>query len=113
MYSNPVAPSPVVALNRAVAVAMHQGAERGLALVDDLFAQNLLLDYHLAYAARADFCRRLGRVEEARAAYQRALDLAVQAPEGRFLQRRRRAHAYVRQISGSQLNSLLKVVERT
>lgn len=82
------APSPVVALNRAVAVAMHQGAEHGLALVDDLFAQGLLLDYHLAHAARADFRRRLGRVDEARAAYQQALDLAVQAPERRFLQRR-------------------------
>ena len=81
-------PSPVVALNRAVAVAMHQGAEQGLALVDDLFTQGLLLDYHLAHAARADFCRRLGRDDEARVAYERALALAVQAPERRFLERR-------------------------
>lgn len=81
-------PSPIVALNRAVAVAMHQGPEQGLALVDELFTQGLLLDYHLAHAARADLCRRLGRRDEARAAYQRALALAAQAPERRFLERR-------------------------
>lgn len=81
-------PSPIVALYRAVAVAMHQGPEQGLALVDDLFTQGLLLDYHLAHAARADLCRRLGRRDEARAAYQRALALAAQAPERRFLERR-------------------------
>lgn len=81
-------PSPIVALNRAVAVAMHQGPEQGLALVDDLFTQGLLLDYHLAHAARADLCRRLGRRDEARAAYERALALAAQAPERRFLERR-------------------------
>ena len=83
-----VVPSPVVALNRAVAVAMHQGPEQGLALVDELFTQGLLRDYHLAHAARADFCRRLGRHDEARAAYKRALELATQAPERRFLERR-------------------------
>jgi RNA polymerase sigma-70 factor (ECF subfamily) len=87
-----VAPSPVVALNRAVAVAMRDGAAAGLALVDALLADRasgaLLRDYHLAHAARADLCRRLGRAAEARAAYERALALAGQAPERRFLARR-------------------------
>src|SRR5690606_19943156 len=83
-----VVPSPVVSLNRAVAVAMHQGAEHGITLVDELLTQGLLLDYHLAHAARADFCRRLGRHDEARAAYKRALELATQVPEQRFLERR-------------------------
>jgi RNA polymerase sigma-70 factor (ECF subfamily) len=81
-------PSPVVELNRAVAVAMRDGPEAGLALVDGLFAAGELDDYHLAHAARADFCRRLGRLEEARDAYERALALTRQAPERRFLERR-------------------------
>jgi RNA polymerase sigma-70 factor (ECF subfamily) len=79
-------PSPVVALNRAVAVAMRDGPEAGLALVDALLPG--LEGYHLAHAARADLCRRLGRYEEAIASYRKALALARQAPECRFLQRR-------------------------
>lgn len=81
-------PSPVVALNRAVAVAMHDGPAAGLAAVDAILARGELADYHLAHAARADLCRRLGRTEEARAAYRRALELVRQAPERRFLERR-------------------------
>ncbi|HEY8587368.1 MAG TPA: RNA polymerase sigma factor, partial [Rhodanobacter sp.] len=81
-------PSPVVELNRAVAVAMRDGVEQGLKLIDALLARGALSDYHLAHAARADLCRRLGRVEEARTAYQRALELAQQGPEQRFLARR-------------------------
>jgi RNA polymerase sigma-70 factor, ECF subfamily len=79
-------PSPVVALNRAVAVAMRDGPEAGLALVDALLPE--LEGYHLAHAARADLCRRLGRKEEAIASYEKALALSRQAPECRFLQRR-------------------------
>jgi RNA polymerase sigma-70 factor (ECF subfamily) len=81
-------PSPVVALNRAVAVAMRDGPEAGLSLVDALLARGELTDYRLAHAARADFCRRLGRNTEARSAYQRALKLTRQEPERRFLERR-------------------------
>jgi RNA polymerase sigma-70 factor (ECF subfamily) len=81
-------PSPVVALNRAVAVAMRDGPAAGLALVDALLAADSLRGYHLAHAARADLCRRLGRLEEARAAYREALALARQEPERRFLARR-------------------------
>ncbi|HEY8570368.1 RNA polymerase sigma factor, partial [Microbulbifer sp.] len=81
-------PSPVIELNRAVAVAMRDGAAQGLQLIDALLARGALTDYHLAHAARADLCRRLGRVEEARTAYQRALELAQQGPEQRFLARR-------------------------
>ena len=83
-----IEPSPVFALNRAVAVAMADGAAAGLALVDALLAQGALAAYHFAHAARADLCRRLGRVEDARASYARALALAKQAPERRFLERR-------------------------
>lgn len=82
-----VAPSPVVELNRAVAVAMCDGPLAGLALVDALLADGQLADYHLAHAARADLCRRLGRADEARAAYTRALALTQQEPERRFLER--------------------------
>jgi RNA polymerase sigma-70 factor (ECF subfamily) len=82
------APSPVVALNQAVAVAMYQGAEVGLARIDRLLAQGELQYYHLAYAARADLCRRLNRIDEAISAYQHALSLTQQGPEQRFLQRR-------------------------
>jgi RNA polymerase sigma-70 factor, ECF subfamily len=83
-----VAPSPVVALNRAVAVAMHDGPAAGLALVDGILARGELEHYHLAHAARADLCRRLDRPVEARRAYLRALELARQEPERRFLERR-------------------------
>lgn len=81
-------PSPIVDLNRAVAVAMRDGPEAGLALVDAIFTQGNLADYHLAHAARADLYRRLGRTAEARRAYQQALDLTRQEPERRFLERR-------------------------
>ncbi|HUK31320.1 MAG TPA: RNA polymerase sigma factor [Candidatus Acidoferrum sp.] len=81
-------PSPVIELNRAVAVAMRDGPDAGLALIDDILKRGDLSDYHLAHAARADLCRRLGRAEEARASYQRALNLTEQEPERRFLERR-------------------------
>lgn len=81
-------PTPVVALNRAVAVAMRDGAQVGLALVDGLLDEGELEDYHLAHAVRADLCRRLGRTADACAAYRRALDLTQQGPERRFLERR-------------------------
>jgi RNA polymerase sigma-70 factor (ECF subfamily) len=80
--------SPVIELNRAVAVAMRDGPAAGLALVDAILARGDLADYHLAHAARADLCRRLGRTAEARASYQRALGLTQQEPERRFLERR-------------------------
>jgi RNA polymerase sigma-70 factor, ECF subfamily len=83
-----IEPSPVVELNRAVAIAMRDGAEAGLRLVDDLLARGELRDYRLAHAARADLCRRLGRDVDARASYERALALTDQAPERRFLERR-------------------------
>jgi RNA polymerase sigma-70 factor (ECF subfamily) len=81
-------PSPVVDLNRAVAVAMRDGPEVGLALIDDILESGDLAEYHLAHAARAEMCRRLGRTTEARASYERALALAKPEPERRFLQRR-------------------------
>ncbi len=81
-------PSPVVELNRAVAVAMRDGPEAGLALIDAILARGDLADYHLAHAARADLFRRLGRADEAAAAYRKALDLARQEPERRFLEGR-------------------------
>lgn len=83
-------PSPVIELNRAAAVAMHEGPAAGLALIDALFARGELCDYHLAHAARADFCRRLGRREEARAAYEKAHALAKSEPEQRYLEKRLR-----------------------
>ncbi len=83
-----IEPSPVVELNRAVAVAMRDGPQPGLELIDAILARGELADYHLAHAARADLCRRLGRVSDARGAYQRALALARQTPERRFLERR-------------------------
>ncbi len=85
-----VEPSPIVALNRAVAVAMLNGPEAGLALIDTILADGSLADYHLAHAARAELCRRLGRTAQARAAYQLALNLTQQTPERRFLERRLR-----------------------
>jgi RNA polymerase sigma-70 factor (ECF subfamily) len=81
-------PSPVVELNRAVAVAMDDGHEAGLALVDAILARGDLSDYRLAHAARADLCRRLGKHAEARESYRRALALTRQEPERRFLERR-------------------------
>ena len=83
-----VEPSPVVALNRAVAVAMRDGPAAGLALVDAIITEGSLNEYRLLHAARADMCRRLGRVDDARAAYTRALELVRQEPERRFLERR-------------------------
>ncbi|HJV37278.1 MAG TPA: RNA polymerase sigma factor [Geothrix sp.] len=83
-----VAPSPVVDLNRAVAVAMRDGPQAGLDLTDALLARRDMAEYHLAHAARADLCRRLGRTEEALASYRRALELVQQGPERRFLERR-------------------------
>src|SRR5271167_2243324 len=81
-------PSPVVELNRAVAVAMCEGPEQGLRLIDGLLAHEELANYHLAHSARADLCRRLGRFSEARASYEKALTLARQEPERRFLAKR-------------------------
>jgi len=81
-------PSPVIELNRAAAVAMRDGPEAGLALIDGILARGDLADYHLAHSARADLCRRLRRTAEARASYERALELARQEPERRFLERR-------------------------
>ena len=80
--------SPVIELNRAAAIAMRDGPEAGLAIVDAILARGDLDGYHLAHSARADLCRRLGRVADARAAYQRALELVRQEPERRFLERR-------------------------
>src|SRR5574341_1309213 len=83
-------PGPVVELNRAVAVAMRDGPAAGLALIDALLQPGDLEDYYLAHSARADLCRRLGRSEEARASYRRALGLTRRDPERRFLERRLR-----------------------
>ncbi|WP_226664723.1 RNA polymerase sigma factor [Microbulbifer aggregans] len=83
-----LAPSPVIELNRAVAVAMRDGPEAGLPLIDALLDRGVLTEYHLAHAARADLYRRLGQKDAARAAYRRALELAQQGPEQRFLARR-------------------------
>jgi len=85
-----VEPSPVIELNRAVAVAMRDGPESGLDLIDDLLGRGELEDYQPAHAARADLCRRLGRAEKARAAYRRALELTRQGAEREFLERRLR-----------------------
>lgn len=82
--------SPVVELNRAVAVAMRDGPLAGLQLIDAILARGDLGEYHLAHAARADLCRRLGQVDEARAAYEQALSLVRQEPERRFLEKRLR-----------------------
>lgn len=82
--------SPVVELNRAVAVAMRDGPQAGLSLIDAILQRGELTDYHLAHAAKADLCRRLGRTADARTAYQAALSLVRQEPERRFLERRLR-----------------------
>ena len=81
-------PSPVIELNRAVAVAKRDGALAGLQLIEGILARGELQDYHLAHSARAEFCRQLGRVEEARSAYLRALELTRQEPERRFIEAR-------------------------
>lgn len=81
-------PSPVVELNRAVAVAMRDGPEAGLRIVDEILARGDLADYHLAHAARADLCRRLGRTSDARTSYEQAIAFAKQEPERRFLAKR-------------------------
>ena len=81
-------PSPVIELNRAVAVAMRDGPEAGLTLIDAILERGDLTDYHLTHAARAELCRRAGRMSQARDAYQRAISLARQEPERRFLTRR-------------------------
>ncbi|MBS0155323.1 MAG: RNA polymerase sigma factor [Nitrospira sp.] len=83
-----VEPSPIVQLNRAVAVAMRDGPAKGLALVDSLLENGTLAQYHLAHAARADLCRRLGKKTDARTSYERALALTKQEPEQRFLRQR-------------------------
>ncbi|MGA2812480.1 MAG: RNA polymerase sigma factor [Candidatus Acidiferrum sp.] len=83
-----IEPSPVVELNRAAAVAMRDGAVAGLLLIDAILERGELAEYYLAHSARADLCRRLARTGEAIAAYERALGLARQAPERRFLERR-------------------------
>ncbi|HKF66600.1 MAG TPA: RNA polymerase sigma factor [Vicinamibacterales bacterium] len=81
-------PSPVVELNRAAAIAMRDGPAAGLALIDAILARGDLADYHLAFSAKADLCRRLGRTDDAIAVYERALTLTTQAPERRFIERR-------------------------
>jgi RNA polymerase sigma-70 factor (ECF subfamily) len=83
-----VAPSPVVELNRAVAVAMRDGPAAGVELIDSILASGELADYHLAHSARAELCRRAGHPQEARQSYQRAIELARQEPERRFLEKR-------------------------
>lgn len=81
-------PSPVVELNRAVALAMQHGPEAGLTVIDSIVARGELVNYHLAHAARAELCRRAGKLDKARAAYEEAIALVRQEPERRFLQRR-------------------------
>ncbi len=81
-------PSPVIELNRAVAIAMRDGPAAGLELIDAILLRGELADYHLAHSARADLCRRLQKTSEARKSYRRALELARQEPERRFLERR-------------------------
>ncbi len=83
-----IQPSPVIELNRAVAIAMCEGLEQGLRLIDELLGREQLAQYHLAHSARADLCRRLGRIPEARASYEKALALAQQEADRRFLARR-------------------------
>ena len=83
-----IQPSPVVKLNRAVAFAMCEGLEQGLGLIDELLAREQLSGYHLAHSARADLCRRLGRISEARTSYEKALTVVSKEPERRFLARR-------------------------
>jgi RNA polymerase sigma-70 factor (ECF subfamily) len=81
-------PSAVIELNRAAAIAMRDGPAPGLQLIDDILAMGELKDYYPAHAARAELCRKLGRVGDAKAAYRRTLELVTQEPERRFLERR-------------------------
>ena len=81
-------PSPVIDLNSAVAVAMRDGPQAGLDLIDAILDRGELADYHLAHSARADMCRRLGKIAEARGSYEQALRLARLEPERRFFERR-------------------------
>jgi RNA polymerase sigma-70 factor (ECF subfamily) len=81
-------PSPVVELNRAAAIAMRDGPAAGLALIEAILDRGDLADYHHAFSAKADLCRRLGRTADAIAAYERALALTTQSPERRFIERR-------------------------
>ena len=83
-----VTPSPIVELNRAVAIAMRDGPAAGLRIIDDLLARGELRDYRLAHAARGELCRRLGRTSDAYASFERALALTRQEPERRFIERR-------------------------
>jgi len=85
----------VVELNHAVAVAMRDGPQAGLTIIDNILARGDLRDYHLAHAARADLCRRLDRKTEARSSYERALALTQLEPERRFLEKR------LRELGGS------------
>jgi RNA polymerase sigma-70 factor, ECF subfamily len=85
-----IQPSPVVELNRAVAIAMRDGPEVGLALIDAVLAHGELATYYLAHSARADMCRRIGRTAEARSSYEKALALTQQEPERKFLEERLR-----------------------
>jgi RNA polymerase sigma-70 factor (ECF subfamily) len=85
-----LSPSPVVALNRAVAVAMRDGPAAGLVLIDEILADGELADYRLAHAARAELCRRLGKTDDARKSYERALKLTRQEPERRLIEKRLR-----------------------
>ena len=86
-----VVPSPVIELNRAAAISQRDGPLAGLTLVDAILARGELLDYHLAHSARAEFCRQLGRKQEAREAWERALELTRQEPERRFIEARLQA----------------------
>jgi RNA polymerase sigma-70 factor (ECF subfamily) len=81
-------PAPVIELNRAAAIAMRDGPEKGLSLIDAILARGDLRDYHVAHAARADLCRRAGRMADAIASYERALALTTQNAERRFIERR-------------------------
>jgi RNA polymerase sigma-70 factor (ECF subfamily) len=81
-------PSPIMELNRAIAIAMHQGPEAGLQQIDAILARGDLNSYHLAHSARAELCRKTGRIGEARVSWQRALALAQQAPERRFIEQK-------------------------
>jgi RNA polymerase sigma-70 factor, ECF subfamily len=83
-------PSPVIELNRAVAIAMHNGPEAGLRQIDAILARGELKDYPLAYSARAELCRKTGRIGEARKSWERALALTQQDPERRFIERKLR-----------------------
>jgi RNA polymerase sigma-70 factor, ECF subfamily len=83
-----VNPSPVIELNRAVAIAMYKGAEAGLRQIDAILKRGDLTGYHLAHSARAELCRKTGRTNEARASWERALALAQQGPERRFIERK-------------------------